>query len=210
MKPSEWIDAEARRRLEAVITDAEQRTEGEIVLMVVRACDAYEGVGWRVGVTLALLAALGMIAWEPTLSPLLVLAVQAVALRAGHGRARLEPLRRRRLPAALVERRLAERARRAFAERGLERTRARTGILLLVAQLERRVVVLGDVGIDAVLDPDESWQQVIALAVAGLREGRAVEGLEAALGRCAEMLARHVPAQTPRVDQLPDAVVIED
>jgi putative membrane protein len=210
MKPSLWIDADARRRLESVITEAEQHTEGEIVLMVVRACDAYEGVGWRVGVSLAVLASLGVAALDPTPAPLFVLAAQGVALLAGHGLAHLEPLRRHLLPHALVERRVAERARRAFAERGLERTRARTGILLFVAALERRVVVLGDVGIDAALDPDESWQQVIDLAVAGLREGGAVEGLEAALRRCAEMLARHVPALVPRIDQLPDAVVVED
>jgi len=210
MRPGELIDAEGRTRLEAVITELEHHTEGEVVLVVVHACDEYGSVGWRVGVTFAAIAYLAAELFVAPLPHWAYLGIQALALLLGHGVARIEAVRRVLLPRALVEQRLAERARRAFAEQGLERTRGRTGVLLLVSTLERRVVVLGDSGIDAVLDPDESWQQVIDLAVAGLREGRAVEGLETALRRCGEMLAHHVPPRTPRADQLPNAVVIEE
>ncbi len=210
MRPGELIDAEGRARLEAAITELERTTEGEVVLVVVGACDEYGSVGWRVGVTFAAIAYLAAGLFVAPLPHWAYLAIEALAVLAGHGVARIEAVRRVLLPRALVEQRLAERARRAFAERGLERTRGRTGVLLLVSTLERRVAVLGDSGIHAALDPDESWQQVIDLAVDGLRGGRAVEGLEAALRRCGEMLARHVPPRSPRVDQLPNAVVIED
>ena len=210
MRPSELIDAAARERLEGLIREIEGQTEGELVLAVVGACDEYGSVGWRLGVLLAALVYLGAATVAPDAPLWSYLVLQALALAAVHGLARLEPVRRRLLPPALVEQRLAERARRVFAERGLERTRGRSGVLLLVATLERRVIVLGDSGIDSVLDPDESWQRVIELAVEGLHAGRPVEGLEAALRCCGEMLRRHVPAQQPRVDQLPNAVVIED
>lgn len=39
-----------------------------------------------------------------------------------------------------------------------------------------------------------------------LRAGR--PGLEAAVRRCGEILARHLPAATPNVDELPNRVVI--
>lgn len=210
MRPRELVDERGRAHLEEVIRGVERETEGEIVLVVVRACDEYGSVGWRLGVAFAALAYAAAAWWLPHGPLWSYLAIQAVALGAAHALARIDAVRRRLLPAALVEERLAQRARRAFAEHGLERTRARTGILLLVATLERRVIVLGDAGIDSVLDPDESWQQVIALAVEGLHAGRPVEGLEAALRRCGEMLRRHVPAAQPRVDQLPNAVVLED
>jgi putative membrane protein len=80
-----------------------------------------------------------------------------------------------------------------------------------VALLERRVVVLADEGIHRVLAPDETWQQVVDLALAGLRDGRAVEGLESAVRRCGEILARHLPPPVPNPDELSDAlVVLED
>ena len=210
MRPSHLIDAAGRTSLEGTIAEIERETEGEVVLLVTRACDEYGAAGWKLGVSLAALAYLAAAAAAPGWPLWGYLALQACGLLAGHGLAHLEGVRRWLLPPELVERRLAERARRAFAEQGLERTRARTGVLLLVSTLERRVIVLGDSGIDAALDPDESWQRVIELATEGLRAGRPVDGLDAALRCCGDMLRRHVPARTPRVDQLPNAVVIED
>lgn len=211
MRASELIDPAALQHLEAVVAEAERETGGEIVVAVVRACDEYGAVGWRLGVALAALVFLGLGWLVPPLPWTAYLAAQAAALGLGHALARVEAVRRALLPPALVERRVAERARRCFAEEGLTRTRGRTGILLFVALLEHRVVVLADEGIHRALDPDESWQQVVDLAVAGLREGRAVEGLEAAVRRCGEILARHLPAAVPNPDELPNRlVVLED
>jgi uncharacterized membrane protein len=50
----------------------------------------------------------------------------------------------------------------------------------------------------------------VALATEGLRAGRPVEGLAAAVRRCGEILARHRPAPERNLDELPNAVVIED
>lgn len=210
MRTTDLIDAAARLRLETAIFEIERTTSGEIVLDVVRACDEYGSVAWRLGVFCAAFAFTGLAAFAPPDDAWVYLAVQAVALLAGHGLARIDAIRRRLLPDALVEARVAERARRAFAENGLTRTAGGTGVLLFVALLERRVVVLADEGIHRVLDPDETWQEVVDLAVAGLRDGRAVEGLEAALRRCGAILARHAPAPDHNPDELPNRVVLED
>jgi putative membrane protein len=211
MRASQLIDPAARQHLEAVVAEAERETGGEIVVAVVRACDEYGAVGWQLGVTLAAATFLALGWFVAPLPWTVYLAAQAAALASGHAIGRIETVRRRLLPADLVEQRVAQRARRCFAEEGLTRTRGRTGILVFVALLEHRVVVLADEGIDRVLDPDESWRQVVDLAVAGLREGRAVEGLEAAVRRCGEILGRHLPAQVPNPDELPNRlVVLED
>jgi putative membrane protein len=211
MRTSELIDPAARQHLEAVVAEAERATGGEIVVAVVHACDEYGAVGWQLGVALAAATFLALGWFVPPLPWTAYLGAQVAALLLGHALGRLDPVRRWLLPARLVERRVAERARRCFAEEGLTRTRGRTGILIFVALLEHRVVVLGDEGIDRVLSPDESWQQVVDLAVAGLRGGRAVDGLEAAVRRCGEILAHHLPADVPNPDELPNRlVVLED
>lgn len=211
MRASQWLDLDARCRLVDAVREAERTTRGEIVIAVVRACDEYGSAGWRLGVALALLAYAGLHAFAAPLPWWAYLLAQAIALAAGHWLARLDAVRRALLPHALVEQRVHERAERAFLENGLTRTHGRTGVLIFVALLERRVVVLGDSGIHAALAPDESWEHVVELARAGLREGRALDGLLAAVTRCGELLGRHAPAHGARnPDELPNAVVLED
>lgn len=210
MRPSTLIDPADRLRLEASVVEAERATAGELVVCVVQACDEYGSLGWRLAVALAALALLAGSALWPEATPIDLLAMQSAAGLLGHGLARLDPIRRALLPEALLEHHVAERARSAFAEHGLTRTAGRTGLLLFVALLERRVVVLADEGIHRVLGPDESWQEVVELATAGLRSGRAVGGLEAAIRRCGEILRAHLPAAPRHLNELPNALVLED
>jgi putative membrane protein len=210
VRPAELLDAEARRRLEAAVREAERATGGEIVVAVVRACDEYASAAWGLGASLAALAFLALGLFAPPLPWVAYLAAQAAALVAGHALARLDGVRRLLLPAERVEREVAERAARCFAEQGLTRTRGRSGILIFVTILERRVVVLADAGVDRALAPGESWEDVVALAVDGLRRGAAGPGLEAAVHRCGEVLARRLPAVAPNPDELPNAVVLEE
>ncbi len=213
MRPGKLLDPAARLRLEGAVVEAERDTAGEIVVVVTHVCDEYGSAGWRFGVSLAALVFAGLLAFAPPLAGWIYLAAQAAALATAHAVARIDALRRRLLPEALVQRCVAERARHAFAANGLVRTQQRTGILLFVALLERRVVVLADEGIHGKLDPHESWQRVVDLAIDGLRSGRGADaesGLEAAIRLCGEILARHVPAQGRNPDELPNRVVLED
>lgn len=210
MRASEVVDPAARQRFEATITEAERHSAGEIVLVVAHACDEYGSAGWRFAVLLAGLAFAGLAAFAPPLEIWIYLAAQAVALACGHALARIDAVRRHLLPESLVESSVAARARRAFAENGLVRTEGRTGILVFVALLEHRVVVLADEGIHRHVGTNAIWQEVVDLAVAGLRDGRAVDGLDAALRRCGELLRRHVPAPDHNPNELPDRVVLEE
>ena len=210
MRPGQLLDPAARLRLEVTVMESERNTEGEIVVVVARACDEYGSAGWRLGVLLAALVFAGLLAFAAPLAGWIYLAAQAAALAVAHAVARIEAVRRLLLAQPLVLARVAERARHAFAANGLARTQHRTGILIFVALLERRVVVLADEGIHRTLDPNESWQQVVDLAVDGLRRGDAVDGLEAAIRRCGEILARHVPVLGRNPNELPNRIVLED
>ncbi len=192
------------------MVEAEKRTQGELVVVVARTCDEYGSAGWRLGVSLAALAFLGLVLLAPEASAAQILGVQAAGLAMGHLLARAAPIRRRLISREAAETRVAERAWRAFAENGLTRTRGRNGILIFVALFERRVNVLADEGIDRVLAPEESWQEVVDLALHGLRRGEPSSGLVAAVRRCGEILSAHVPAAERDLDELPNAVVLED
>jgi len=210
MKPSVLVPPEARLRIEAAIADVERRTAGEIVVVVAAQSAEYAAIPWRLGVLLAAAALLGLSLFAPGLPAAWLLGAQAAALGAGLALGRLPGVRHQLVSDGVQDAHVAESARRSFAEQGLARTAARTGILVFVSLLERRVVVLADEGIHRALGPGECWEDAVALVLGAIREGRPADGIEAAVRHCGEILAAHVPAAANDVDELRNRVVLED
>lgn len=210
MRASDLLDAEGRSRIEAAVRTAERTTTGEIVVAVVTACDEYGSAGWRLAALFAGLALLGVGVFAPPVSVAVLLLAQVAAAALGHLLARLARVRRLFVTEAAMQEAAERRASATFARHGLHRTRDGTGILLLVALFEHRVVVLADEGVNRRLDPDESWQDVVELALAGIRRGEPISGLEAAVARCGEILAHPLPAGADLRDEIAQALVVED
>jgi len=208
--PSVLLDPADRLRIEGAVLEAERNTAGEIVVAVVGSCAEYESAGWRLGAALALLGFLGAWIFAPEIGLGILLGAQAVGLVLGHLLARIQRIRRSLVSDRLMQECAERRAWSAFAENGLARTAQRTGILIFVALFEHRVILLGDEGVDQVLDPDESWEEVVDLLLDGVREQRATEGILAAVRRCGEILQMHLPAPPRNLDQLPTALILED
>ena len=74
---------------------------------------------------------------------------------------------------------------------------------LLVSLLEHRVQVLADSGINARVKPG-TWDQVVEIVLAGIRQGDLCQGLCDAVDRCGEILAQEFPIQPDDVNELPD------
>lgn len=93
-----------------------------------------------------------------------------------------------------------------FYEKGVYRTRHRTGILIFISLLERKVWILGDTGINEKI-PAASWQELAGELAAGLREGRGGAALERVIAACGDELSRHFPRRDGDVNELSDEVV---
>ena len=96
-----------------------------------------------------------------------------------------------------------------FYESHMHQTRDATGILLFVSMMEHRAVVLADEAIDARV-PGETWEEVCALLVAGIRNGDIAAGFATAIGRCGDILAAEFPVKTDDTNELFDHLVIKD
>ena len=210
IRPSALLDPADRLRIEGAVLEAEQNTAGEIVVAVVGSCAEYGSAGWRLGAAMALAGFLGAGIFAAESGLWMLLGAQAVGLALGHLLGRIQIVRRSLISNSFMQECAERRAWSAFAENGLARTAERTGILIFVALFEHRVIVLGDEGVDRVLDPDESWEEVVGLLLAGVREKRAAEGILAAVQRCGELLQAHLPAAPKSLNQLPTALILED
>jgi putative membrane protein len=114
------------------------------------------------------------------------------------------------IPAELAEVRVRRRAALAFLDEEVFRTRERTGILLFLSLFERRVVVLGDQGINRRVDPAE-WQDLSDRLARGAQCGRPASALVTAIRQCGELLARRgVERREDDADELQDGLRMQD
>lgn len=101
------------------------------------------------------------------------------------------------------------RAEAEFYQAGLQKTGDSTGILIFVSIEERQAVVLADRGIAAKI-PQGTWDEVVAMVIASVKNGGLGKGLAAAVARCGVLLAPHFPIQDHDRNELADALVIKD
>lgn len=90
-----------------------------------------------------------------------------------------------------------------FFGRGLERTRGRVGILLLVSLFERKVVILADAGFDGRID-EHDWEFLTRRVSLLLRHGTTAIALRAGLEAMEAMLLERGFAGPGSINELPD------
>ena len=202
MRVEELLAPEAMAAIEAAVRGAERATSGEIVPMVVERSDPYADV--RVAAAGIVAIALGGVFLEFAqrfsvwLVPTQICVFAALCWAFGW-----RPLLGLVAPNPLFAARVHRAASLAFHEAGLVETRERTGILIYVSLLERRVQVVADRGIHQRVD-EGAWDEVVLRVVAGVRAGRADDGLVDGIRLCGEILARHFQPRADDANELPD------
>jgi putative membrane protein len=196
---------------------AEKRTSGEIVVSVVESCDRYEHSVWK-GATLGGLAGVvvALALWKftdlwPPAPWLLIAAPAPLGGLAGYLLTGwLPPLRRwLATPSVLVER-TGQRAAAAFVRAEVFKTADRTGILIFLALFEHRVEILADEGITKTVAQAE-WDNLATGIARGMKTGKPLPALLAAIERCGELLDQHRLHPTPSDrDELSNRVRTED
>ncbi|MCG3118341.1 MAG: hypothetical protein ALAOOOJD_00520 [bacterium] len=211
---SRLFSAADRDRITAAVHAAEGKTSGEIVPYVVERSDNYEDAAWRAALLFAF-AALGALVllrrftsfWFPdflTIAFVIVLAAGVGFLLVDF----VPALTRLFAGKELLDLRVSQRAAEAFIAEEVFNTRDRTGILLFISLLEHRVLVVGDSGINAKVQPAE-WEEIVQRVVNAIRAGQPAEGLLAAIQQCGLLLQNREVARRPDDrDELPDSLRI--
>jgi putative membrane protein len=106
-----------------------------------------------------------------------------------------------------VEKRVMQRAETAFIEREIFNTGKRIGILLFISELERKVLILADSGINRLV-PDEEWQKIIDDLIGFIKKKKTAEGIVRAIDECTDLLIKSgVENDESAGNQLPDGLV---
>ena len=206
-----------RERIKQTVQQAERGTKGEIVPMIVPASALYREAGYRTGLILALLTLAVLLTLEMYWLPwgwyagnagwlmLAIVVVYGIGQWLGTFSSIIRLVTSRERMAYKVK----LRAEQAFYQHGLHNTKDRTGILILVSLLERRVHVLADKGINDRVPPG-TWDSLVGVILEGIHTGHATDGICEAITKCGALLSQVSPAgPSDNPDELPDTLIQE-
>ncbi len=97
------------------------------------------------------------------------------------------------------------RAVQVFERLGMHRTAARNAVLVYVAIDDRKLAVIGDVGVHARVT-DDYWERLKERLVTEFREGRPRAGLTAVVREVGDLLRQHFPRGPDDRNELSDQV----
>ena len=203
MQPA--LTEEEHARLTGQIRDAEAATSGEIYVVVAHSPDTFR----LVPILWAALFAL-MLAWAlnlgTELSTSMILSLQASGFIAAAVLLSTPSLRYRIVPEVIAEDAAHRAALAQFMAHGVHLTSARTGVLIYVSLLPRRIEILADSGIHARVG-QAPWDEAVARLAAEARTGPLGEALGHAIRDLGALLAVHFPRPQGDRNELPNRVI---
>lgn len=199
-----FFDADGKRLVTQAVKQAEAKTSAELVVVVRPASARYGHVDGLVGLSTAM-AFLCVFLYAPTpfdftYLPLELAGAFAFGVLCALG---VPSLKRALVPRAEMTRAVRSAACETFVERGVHRTRGRSGVLVCVSSFERRVELVTDVGVKAATASRE-WDAACATLEAAVRR-RDVQAFAAGLVSLGAALAGPLPRADDDENELPDA-----
>lgn len=95
-----------------------------------------------------------------------------------------------------------------FNKLGMQKTELRNAVLFYVAVDDKKFAVIGDSGINALVE-ENFWEDVKKLLLENFKNGRFTEGLETGIDKAGEKLKRHFPYQTDDTNELSNEISFE-
>ncbi len=201
-----FTDQEKKRIADAT-HQAELRTSGEIAVMVTASSDSYRDAEIIGGIVFGSITAFALTEmlfnaqiWYYI--PLSILFFFPFQLLTRH----LPLLKAVFIGPGRRQETVAQRALKAYYEKGLYRTRDNTGILFFISILERKVWILADKGIYSKIDQD-TLNTYTAAVTQGIKKGEACDALCRTITEIGQLLAEHFPVKSDDTNELPDEVM---
>jgi putative membrane protein len=185
-------------RIKAAVKEAENTISGEIVPVIVERSGYYSIANYKGGILGAAITFLIMVLLdryviteaENTLyyDPVFIFFIATVGGMMGALLPNLfDPVKRSLVSRQHLDNATRQRAETSFLEEEVFNTKQRTGIMIFISFFEREVMVVADKGISKVVE-QKVWDKMVSDLVISIRNEKIVEGLEASIKKCGEIL----------------------
>lgn len=208
-----FLSDDERTRVTAAVKEAEKKTAGEIVVMIISASYHYPMANVIGAVVFALPLALifttltGEWLWIGGQNMWLFLGCLTVLFIVFHEIIKRCPWLKR---CFISEREFKEEVEEAaithFFNQGLYRTRDETGVLVLISVFEHKVWILADKGINAKVHEGQ-WDDIVKIIIDGIKQKRQTEAICKAVEKLGDLLKEHFPIKPDDRDELENLII---
>lgn len=208
MKADTFFSDAEKERITAAIRDTESRTSGEIAVMIVDRSDTYPEARLLLSLLSGAVAALLAVDLflNDSLWAFIPITAAITALCLLMLRDNTPSLLRMLVSSTRMDLLVQERAIKAFYEKGLQKTRDKTGVLFFLSLFEHKVWVLADEGIYAKISQEELQQFAVEIA-RSIKQKQAAETLCTEIRRAGDILNHHFPIRPDDINELRDEVI---
>lgn len=189
------------------IEEAEKKTSGEIVPMVLSQSDNYLYTHY---LSSLIFTFLGLILLENDLLSLDISSVLIVFMFTfiGYFIPLLNPIKRALLLKKEINEEVEQKALQSFYTNKLHLTRDKTGVLIYISILERKINILGDAGINEKVD-QAFWDEEVSILAHAIKSNNITSGLNEVIGRIGEKLSEHFPLREDDTNELKNELITD-
>lgn len=205
-----------KQQIEDAIHNLEKTTSGEVVVYIAKQSHNYKKGIWIISALFAVLAMLTIyvLGYFWLLSHQFgvdetILITLAAMIFGGMLTAFIKPIRLFFIDKSDVDEEVMQKAQGVFISEEVFSTKDRTGILIFISQLEHKVVVLGDKGINEKINQSD-WDDILQLVISGVKTKSLTPKLVEAISLCEKLLLNNgFNVRKDDVDELSNHVRIE-
>lgn len=202
------------------VSQAEKNTSGEIAVVVAKQSSDYAIYELTFAVIIGLLAmVLSLVFFAQvddyvkslfwTNSPLITTSIiglgSFILIIVVYFLANIPLIDRLIIPKSVIETKVKEKAQLSFVEYGVSQTRDRTGVLIFISNLEKRVLILADMGISEVYSND-SWQKQVDKIIAGIKSNNFAPELIKVITEIGQVLSHNFPIKADDTNEIANQV----
>lgn len=202
------ISTSDRNFIKEAIAAAESKTSGEIVPVIFKRSDFYPAAHARLALIVGVLSSFLCYYTYDFDDPIMLIWIQIPGMVLGYLLAYLCPVKRLMTTKAERREEVFQKALETFHQNKVSITKDRTGIMIYISLLEKRVEVLADCGINQQVS-ENYWQDLVSSLILDIKRGNLVKGLAQAIETCGRSLASSFPIQEDDENEISNELITD-
>ena len=202
------ISDKDKQVIKEAIKSVELKTSGEIVPVILKQSDLYPAAHFRLALIMGIFFSLVLYYTYDFSDPFALIWIQAPGILMGYIVAYIPSVKRLLTSKAEMQEEVYQRSLEVFYENNVSMTRDRTGIMIFISLLERKVSVLADCGINEVVSKDY-WNELVQVLTSDISKGEMIQGVVKSINTCGSKLVESFPIKEDDTNEVVDELITD-